>query len=177
LGRAGAILLVIAAIALPSLGSAQTDENGVIKYIDPPVPPGYGNRERFFSVQHPDFEEGEFARRDRMLLERYGSVAEIESLRDRRLDLLESQIKVTEVYLGKLYKRLGTLEAEASNFKPSSTREDAPPIPESLSIDMSRTTASIKAFEQTLERTRADHAALKKQFADDIARFIELKGA
>jgi hypothetical protein len=31
-------------------------------------------------------------------------------------------------------------------------------------------------YEQLLARTRADQAALKKAFDDDIARFIEIKG-
>ena len=44
----------------------------------------------------------EVARRDRMLLETYLTVADIEDLRDRRLELLESQIKVTELYLSQL---------------------------------------------------------------------------
>lgn len=68
------------------------------------------------------------------------------------------------------------LQAEASGFKPYSTREDAPQIPENLARDMSQTTAAIALHEQSLARMRADHAALKKQFDDDIARFIEVKG-
>ena len=39
----------------------------------------------------------EIARRDRMLLETYISVSDIEDLRNRRLELLESQIKLTDV--------------------------------------------------------------------------------
>jgi hypothetical protein len=205
----GAILLVVAAIALPSIGSAQqktykwTDENGVVHYGDK-IPPEYANRDR--NVLNDQgvrvgFEEGEItpqeaaaaqareaaaeadrkakdeiARRDRMLLETYISVADIEDLRNRRLELLESQIKLTDVYLSNLRKRLVDLQADASNFKPYSTKEDAPQIPENLALDISRTTASIALYEQTLARTRADQAALKKSFDDDISRFRELKG-
>jgi hypothetical protein len=209
LRRVGAILLVVAAIALPSIGSAQqklfkwTDENGVVHYGDK-VPPEYANRDRDVLNQQGvrvGSEEGEIteaerlvaaereavaeadrkakeeiARRDRMLLETYISVADIEDLRNRRLELLESQIKLTEVYLGNLRKRLVDLQAEASAFKPYSTQENAPQIPENLALDMSRTTASIALYEQTLARTRADQAALKASFDEDIARFRELKG-
>lgn len=204
----GAILLVVAAAALPSIGSAQKtykwiDEHGNVHYGDK-VPPEYADRDReVLNNQgvHVGSEEGEItpeeaaaaqareiaaeadrkakeeiARRDRMLLETYISVADIEDLRNRRLELLESQIKLTEVYLGNLRKRLVDLQADASNFKPYSTREDAPQIPESLALDMSRTTASIALYEQNLARTRANQAALKESFNDDIARFRELKG-
>ena len=111
-----------------------------------------------------------------MLLETYLSVADIEDLRNRRLELLESQIKVTELYLNNLRKKLVELQAEASNFKPYTSREGAPQIPENLALDISRTTSSIIVYEETLARTRANQAALKASFDRDIARFRELKG-
>ena len=208
----GAILFVVAAIALPSIGSAQrsqpkqykwTDANGQVHYSDT-VPPEHANRDRVLLNDQGvriGSEEGEIteaeraiadereaaaeadrkakaeiARRDRMLLETYIAVADIEDLRNRRLELLESQIKLTEVYLGNLRKRLIGLQSEASDYKPYSTREGAPQIPESLARDISRTTASIALYEQTLSRTRADQAALRDSFDKDISRFRELKG-
>jgi hypothetical protein len=180
-----------------------TDRNGVVHYGDK-IPPEYANVDR--SVLNEQgvavaFEEGEIteeeraaqaareaeleqerlarlevARRDRMLLETYLTVRDIEDLRDRRLELLESQIKVTELYLNNLRKRLVGLQNEASRFKPYTTREDAPQIPEDLARDISRTVASIALYEQTLARTRADQAALKASFDADISRFRELKG-
>jgi hypothetical protein len=209
LRRFGAILLVLAAIGLPSTGSAQAkrvyqwvDEHGVTQYGDK-IPPQYANRDR--NVLNDQgvrvgFEEGEIteeeraiaderarkleaeqtaraniARRDRMLLETYLSVADIEELRNRRLELLESQIKVTELYLNNLRKRLVGLQAEAGKFKPYTTREDAPQIPEDLSLDISRTTSTITLYEQTLARTRNDQTLLRESFDRDIARFRELK--
>ena len=204
----GAILVVVAAIALPSIGSAQktykwTDENGVVHYGDK-VPPEYANRDReLLNDQgvHVGSEEGEItpeeaaaaqardaaaeadrnareeiARHDRMLLNAYTSVADIEDLRNARLELLESRAKLTEVYLGNLRKRLVDLQAEASRFKPYSTNENAQQIPENLALDLSRTTASIALYEQTLARTRADQAATKESFEKDITRFRALKG-
>ena len=212
MSQLGAILLVTAALVLPSAGSAQsqgtrlykwTDHNGVVHYGDK-VPPEYANLDR--NVLNDQgvrvgFEEGEIteaeravikqreavaeadrkakaeiARRDRMLLETYLSVSDIEDLRDRRLELLESQIKVTELYLSNLRKRLVGLQDEASHFKPYTTVADAPQIPENLALDISRTTASIALYEQTLARTRSDQEALRASFDGDIARFRELKG-
>jgi hypothetical protein len=180
-----------------------TDRNGVVHYGDK-IPPEYANLDR--NVLNDQgvrvgFEEGEvteaeravieqreaaleaerlakveIARRDRMLLETYLTVADIEDLRDRRLELLESQIKVTELYLGNLRKRLVGLQTEAEKFKPYTTRADAPQIPEDLALDISRTTASILLYEQTLARTRLDQEALRTSFDNDISRFREIKG-
>ena len=180
-----------------------TDRNGVVHYGDK-IPPEYADLDRDVLNEHGvavAFEEGaiteeerlaaaareeqqeadrqarlEIARRDRMLLETYLTVGDIEDLRDRRLELLESQIKVTELYLGNLRKRLVGLQNEASRFKPYTLREDAPQIPADLALDISRTTASIALYEQTLARTRADQAALKSSFDEDISRFRQLKG-
>ena len=180
-----------------------TDRNGVVHYGDS-VPPEYANLDR--NVLNDQgvsvgFEEGEvteaeravlarreaeaeavrqakaeIARRDRMLLETYLTVADIEDLRNRRLELLESQIKVTELYLNNLRKRLVGLQAEAGGFKPYTTQPNAPQIPADLALDISRTTASIALYEQTLARTRHDQRMLRDSFNNDISRFRELKG-
>lgn len=178
------------------------DTNGVVHYSDS-IPPEQASRDRTLMNREGvkvGFEQGEITaeeraemdrqkaaleeeqrakaevqRRDRMLLETYLTVADIEELRDRRLELLESQIKVTEAYLGNLRKKLETLQAEASRFKPYSTEENAPNVPESLATEMSRTTASITNYEQTLARTRIDQEALRASFDKDIARFKQLK--
>jgi hypothetical protein len=179
------------------------DDKGVVHYGDS-VPPEYANRDRNILNNQGvavGFQEGEItaeeraaiarreaaaetaraekeevARRDRMLLQTYLTVADIEDLRDRRLELLESQIKVTELYLNNLRKRLVGLQAEAGAFKPYTTDPNAPQIPENLAVDISRTAASINLYEQTLARTRNDQTALRLSFNNDIARFRELKG-
>jgi hypothetical protein len=120
--------------------------------------------------------KAEIAQHDRMLLETYISVADIEELRDRRLELLASQIKLTEVYLGNQRGKLVGLEADASEFKPYSTREDAPQMPQNLAQDISQTAKSINSYEQTLANTRAKQEAVRESFNADIARFRELKG-
>jgi hypothetical protein len=88
---------------------------------------------------------------------------------------LSAQIKVTELYVANLRKRLASLEREASVYKPYSDKENAPPVPEDLAIEMQRALASISLYEQTLVRTRDDQSALTAAFEQDIVRFKELK--
>jgi hypothetical protein len=180
-----------------------TDEKGVVHYGDS-VPPEYSKNERNVLNNQGikvGFEEGELTpekraelervkaeqekervkkeegqRHDKMLLDTYLSVSDIEDLRDRRLELLESQIKVTELYLANLRKRLVSLQEEAGNYKPYTTRDGAPQIPENLQLDLSRTSHSINLYEQTLSRTREDEETLRNSFDSDIRRFKELKG-
>ena len=179
------------------------DNDGVVHYGDR-IPPEFANRDRTILNDQAvtvGFEEGEVteeeraelerqraiadaeqlardneARRDRMLLETYLTVADIEDLRDRRLELLGSQIKVTELYLTNLRKRLVALQREAGAFAPYSEKDNAPPVPNDLALEMSRTLASIALYEQTLERTREEQEKLRAAFELDIDRFKELKG-
>jgi hypothetical protein len=180
-----------------------TDDKGVVHYGDS-VPPEYAKNERNVLNNQGikvGFEEGEITpekraelerikaeqekervkkeearRHDKMLLDTYLSVSDIEDLRDRRVELLESQIKVTELYLANLRKRLVSLQEEASNYKPYTTRDGAAQIPENLQLDLSRTSHSINLYEQTLSRTREDEETLRNSFDSDIRRFKELKG-
>jgi hypothetical protein len=177
------------------------DDNGVVHYSEV-VPPEYADRDRDVLNRQGiavGFEEGlvtaeeraELARlaaeeearrieleaiatRDKMLLDTYLSVEDIEDLRDRRLELMESQIKVTEQYLGNLRKRLGDLQREAERFAESAAAGTG--LPPELALDISRTTASISLYEENLNRTRAEQDQLHAAFSADITRFIELKG-
>ena len=177
------------------------DDDGVVHYSEV-VPPEYADRDRDILNRQGvtvGFEEGvvteeeraeldrlaaeervrqseleAIATRDRMLLDTYLSVDDIEDLRDRRLELMESQIKVTEQYLSNLRKRLGDLQREAERFAESAAAGTG--LPPELALDISRTTASISLYEENLNRTRAQQDQLHAAFSADITRFIELKG-
>lgn len=179
------------------------DDQGVVHYGDR-VPPEFADRDRDLlntqgvavGVQEGVLTEAEraerarieaineeirmtraeSARRDQVLLDTYLSVVEIEHLRDRRLELLDAQIRVTEHYLNNLRKRLARLQREAADYKPYSDNPEAPDVPEALGLELSRAIASISLYEQTLTRSRNEQTALTAAFARDIVRFRELKG-
>lgn len=117
------------------------------------------------------------ARRDQVLLDTYLSVDEIEALRDRRMELIDTQIKVTENYLQGLRDILQKLQSEASAYKPYSTDPNAPPIDERLAKELSNTMDSIILYEKNLAATKARKTDVMGQFANDIDRFRELKAA
>lgn len=180
------------------------DDEGVVHFGDR-VPPEYASRSRHVLNSQGvrvGFEEGsltdeeraaqaeaarqleqerrdraEIARRDRMLLDTYLTVEDIENLRDQRLELLESQIRVTEIYLTNLRERLQRLHVEASRYSPYSEREDAPPVPNNLAREISDTLGSINVYEDSLRRIREEQEELRMSFARDIARFRELRGS
>ena len=121
-------------------------------------------------------ERQEREQHDRMLLATYQSVDEIEMLRRRRLELIDSQMLIQEQSLKQLRERhAGQLE-RASRFAPNNTDPDARPMPEGLAEDIARSESDILTQERNLKRKRDERAALNAQFDADIARFKELRG-
>ncbi len=114
--------------------------------------------------------------RDQVLLSTYLSVEEIEALRDRRVELISGQIRITEKYLDDLRSRLLRLELEANRFSPYSSDPKARPIDEKLARELSETMNSILLYENNLDRVISKRHQLVKKFASDITRFSELKG-
>lgn len=114
--------------------------------------------------------------RDRNLLNTYSSVRDIERLRDQRTGMLADQIRVTSQYLDTLNAKLARLRAAGERFRPYSTNPTAPPMPDQLADDLVRVTGDIRAQQQNLDEKHREEAAMRTQFADDIARFKELKG-
>ena len=118
----------------------------------------------------------ERALRDRMLIETYLSVEDIERLRDQRLELLDSQYRVTEQSITNLRDRQKRLEQQVARFKPYNDKPNAPALPDHLAEEMVNTVNGMKVYQETLTKTRREQDEIKSTFKADIARFKELKG-
>jgi PAB1-binding protein PBP1 len=173
-----------------------TDKQGLIHYGDQ-IPPEYADQERHVmnargvEVGHVEAqktpeqqaaadakarEEAAQRNRDRNLLSSYASVQEIERLRDQRIALVSDQIKVTSNFLETLEARQKKLRATSMNFRPYSSKPDAPAMPDQIADDLVRTGNDIRAQQENLRRKRAEEATLRKSFTADLERFKQLKG-
>lgn len=122
-------------------------------------------------------EKDQRAQRDRMLIETYGSVEDIERLRDQRIEQLDSQYRITELNIRNLRERQVRLEGQIARFKPYSNKPNAPPLPDHLGEEMVNTVNGVRVYEETLAKNRAEQAQITSSFAADIKRFKELKGS
>lgn len=179
-----------------------TDENGVVHYGDA-VPPQYSDQEKtvlnsqgvavgtIAGRRTPEQLAAEAAKRaaeekvertavqnrqrDQNLLATYLTVEEIESLRDRRADIIDGQARVTSAYLEQLRARQHQLEAQVLKYKPYNQTAGAGLLPERVAEDLVRATNEIANQENNLSTKQQELEKLKAQFASDIARFRELK--
>lgn len=144
------------------------DENGVVHFGDA-IPPEYskdrhdvlderGTRTTVNEEKAPA-PAPESDNRDRALLATYGSVADIEALRDRRAGYLESQNAVAEDRLRNLRARRQELEGNPAVVNELATVEQR-----------------IGEYDAEIERRNAEIERIRADFASDIARYRELKG-
>lgn len=116
------------------------------------------------------------AQRDRTLIATYISVADIERLRDQRLELLEQQNRVTRQYIANLREREARLLNDVQRFRPYSDAPNAQPLPDHLAEEIVNTVNGLQVYEQELTKNTTEQERLRTEFASDIARFKELKG-
>lgn len=174
------------------------DTNGQVHYGDS-VPPEYANRDRDvlneqgLTVGHQQGEETpakekarqekekearaaeQQAQHDRMLLATYTSVDDIEQLRARRLDQIDSQITIQLQSLETLKRRYAEQLKRANFFKPRNTKPNAPEMPEGMADDLARAAADIHTQELNLQKRRDERVAVNKQFDKDAARYKQLR--
>ena len=116
------------------------------------------------------------AQRDRTLLATYISVADIERLRDQRLELLEQQNRVTRQYIANLRERESRLMADVQRYRPYSDKPKAPPLPDHVAEEIVNTVNGLQVYEQELAKNTEERDRLRAEFESDIARYKELQG-
>jgi len=148
------------------------DETGrVVRII-----PGRRSLEQVAAQKAAEDEAKAAAQRDRTLLATYLTVADIERLRDQRVELLEQQSRVTEQYIANLREREARLMADAQRYYPYSTKPNAQPVPEHLAQEMVNTVNGLQVYQEELAKNTAERNQLRAEFDADITRFKELKG-
>jgi len=113
--------------------------------------------------------------RDRVLLQTYQSVREIEVLRDSRLELLDDNLTIQSQSLANLQTTLALFRKQAARYQPRNQKPDAQPLPEGLALDLKRAASDIETQKQNLEKKRLERDTIRSNFEADIKRFKELR--
>ena len=173
------------------------DEQGVTHYGDS-VPSQYSQREHTVlnsqgvevqkriaemspkeaaEYQARQREEARRKQHDMFLITTYPSVAEIETIRDSRLDQINAQITAAEAYIASLTTRVDGLKQRALSFAPYNTRAGARRMPDDLAEEMVRAMSELRTQNSALTAKRTEFKAVQDQFDTDISRYKELRGA
>jgi len=113
----------------------------------------------------------EKARRDRMLVDTYSSVAEIDLARKRNLRQIELRINSLLARIKITNENLQDLQAEADGYASKKHK-----IPPSLKEDLITTEARLEKLRGDLTKPSAEKDALEARYDDDEKRYRELTG-
>lgn len=174
------------------------DKDGQVHYGDS-VPPEYAEQDRDILNRHgvpvgreegtitpeeaaamaaaekAERDEKKRKLRDRVLLQTYQSVKELEVLRDTRLELVDAQLTIQEQSLANLRAQRAQIERMASRYAPVNKSEDAAPLPDELALDFERSANDIETQQANLVKRRTDRESIRLNFEADIARYKELR--
>jgi hypothetical protein len=114
--------------------------------------------------------------RDHMLLDTYLSVADIERLRDQRIDQVQGQLTIDEQTLKALVDRQKLALTQVQNFRPYNSAPNARGIPENTVVDMVSIADNLRITLDRIESKKTEMQDLQAKFTSDILRFKELKG-
>jgi hypothetical protein len=113
--------------------------------------------------------------RDRVLLQTYQSVKELEVLRDNRLELVDAQLTIQEQSLANLRAQHAKIERVAARYAPVNAEPGAPALPEETAVDLARSASDIATQESNLLRRRNERENIRLTFEADIQRYQELR--
>jgi uncharacterized protein DUF4124 len=113
--------------------------------------------------------------RDRVLLQTYQSVQELEVLRDNRLDLVDAQLTIQEQSLSNLRAQRVQIERIAARYAPVNRDPSAEPMPDEIARDLERSATDIDTQQENLEKRRQERENIRQNFEADIKRYQELR--
>ena len=107
---------------------------------------------------------------DRLLLNMFSNVNEINSARDKKINQIDQEIKLIETRLQKLVENQNKIKAVIDNSSPKN-KERA----KRLNNDMLSTKRQIQQSNQFIEEKKAERTLVLNKYAKDSKRFIELR--
>jgi hypothetical protein len=190
-------LLGLALLCLGSTAAAElykwVDKDGVVRYGDR-IPPEYAKQQREVLNKQGDTikvlehektaeeraedarqaelqrQEQEQARRDMILLDMYGSEADLVKARDEQLSHMDGNIRIREISLQSAEKDYAARKQRADQLA-----QAGKPVPEDLQRQLRQLENSIASSREALAKQQAERQALAARFERDILRWRELR--
>ncbi len=109
-------------------------------------------------------------RRDRMLLDTFASVEDIELARDRKISAIDSSISLAERRINKLRQEKDRLITNAAGFE-----RQGKEIPEYITEDINRVDRQITANNEFIADKREEQEVVRARHERDIKRYNEIR--
>ena len=110
------------------------------------------------------------AKKDALLLSTYGGEDDIIYIRDRKIAQIESSVKASEETLKNLRAALARMEAQSADESKGNKAVDQTTVK-----NIEQTKKQIARHEGAIAEKRVEQEALRKQYADEMVRYREIK--
>jgi len=152
--------------------TVMSDEGTTKKVIAaPPTAAELKEREAHQETEAAEHQRAaEQAKKDALLLSTYGGEDDINYIRDRKIAQIETSIKASEETLKNLRAALARMEAQAAD----EVKGDKAADPSTLK-NIEQTRKQITRHEGVVAEKRLEQEALRKQYADEMERYREIK--
>lgn len=121
------------------------------------------------TIEAEQARSAERARKDTLLLSTYGVEDDIIYIRDRKIAQIEASIKASEETMKPLRAALTRMEAQAAD------ESKDPKAAEATAKNIELTRSQIARHEGVVATKRQEQEALRKQYAEELERYRELK--
>jgi len=140
-------------------------------YAEPGSQEAIAEQRRLAALEYEQRQQtDEQSQRDSELLARYTSETDILMTRDSEIDAIEEFIRMTNIRIESLQKRLDELSGEAATYE-----ERGKPVPEFVQHQTTLIQEQISQNKAIISSKRAEMDSINKRYAADIAHYQSLQ--
>ncbi len=140
-------------------------------YAEPGSQEAIAEQRRLAALEYEQRQQtDEQSHRDSELLARYTSETDILMTRDSEIDAIEEFIRMTNIRIESLQKRLEELSGEAATYE-----ERGKPVPEFVQHQTTLIQEQISQNQAIISSKRAEMDSINKRYAADIAHYQSLQ--
>ena len=140
-------------------------------YAEPGSQEALAEQKRQAALEYEKQQQSEEqSRQDSELLATYASETDILIARDNELDAIEELIRMTNIRIDSLQKRLEEMAGEAAGYA-----ERGKPVPEFVQHQTARIQEQIEQNEAIISNKQAEMDRINKRYAADIGRYQQLQ--
>ena len=143
----------------------------IVKEVEPPLTPEQRQRRDAEAKALKDRLAAEAAakRRDRVLIDSYATLADLDKRRDRELSIVEAELRINRTREASLLAAHGEIEKKIAAASKSTKK-----VPPRLAAEAESNEAEISSVRTILASKQKEYDALKERFDTDRKRYIEL---
>ncbi|WP_164521506.1 DUF4124 domain-containing protein [Iodobacter ciconiae] len=155
-------------VTVPTSGVTELNKSGTVKATPAPIL----SREEKEKIQNEQARQKEQQRKDRALLQSFSKPGEIDLIRDRRIEVVQSAIAANTIRIQNAIPRKVRLETQIARHKKANRA-----VPGDLTEDLAIIQKEVSNIEEDIRNKKKEIENIKLKAEEDKKRLLELKSS